>query len=397
MSPSFEPPPALPQPSRPQSDDVNGEQRYAQPPSAERSYILLITLALGLIGWFVSLVSQSIVAATISNAPIRLLWFAILIQTFLLLLVAYSFLHTTTTNRYATQIAIFASLATVFAVLGVDANLYSPFPAQKATAAGWLLTAIVNLLLILYFTSPLDAPIHQLALPARSRGVKSGGTVEKISRSTDAFALSSPNGGAGRRHVGSHLGLDEEEQATIAALDIDRLKEERIHGVDRTSDYPMFQVLEGDENAQRRSDGVWSIYTPPAQGSTGGGGRGTMSSGLPGTVGEGSVGGPMSERRDSGSATTALGSDAVGQRESVPLSVVASVPARQISVVSSEMAQWRAEALFDYRASDDDANELSFKKGEILEVIDKTGKWWEARLRDGRKGIAPSNYLKIVG
>jgi len=34
----------------------------------------------------------------------------------------------------------------------------------------------------------------------------------------------------------------------------------------------------------------------------------------------------------------------------------------------------------------DDPNELSFKKGEVLEILDKTGKWWEARRADGTEG-----------
>ena len=36
--------------------------------------------------------------------------------------------------------------------------------------------------------------------------------------------------------------------------------------------------------------------------------------------------------------------------------------------------------------SKDDPNELTFKKGQILQVIDKSGKWWLARNKDGRKG-----------
>lgn len=34
----------------------------------------------------------------------------------------------------------------------------------------------------------------------------------------------------------------------------------------------------------------------------------------------------------------------------------------------------------------DDPNELSFKKGEQLTIIDKSGKWWEAKNKAGRKG-----------
>lgn len=41
--------------------------------------------------------------------------------------------------------------------------------------------------------------------------------------------------------------------------------------------------------------------------------------------------------------------------------------------------------VIDHAASDD-PGELAFKKGEILDVLDRSGKWWEARRSDGRSG-----------
>lgn len=42
-------------------------------------------------------------------------------------------------------------------------------------------------------------------------------------------------------------------------------------------------------------------------------------------------------------------------------------------------------------ASPDDPNEISFSKGEILSIVDNSGKWWQAKKDDGTKGIIPSN------
>ncbi|KAI7852379.1 hypothetical protein BDC45DRAFT_185919 [Circinella umbellata] len=53
----------------------------------------------------------------------------------------------------------------------------------------------------------------------------------------------------------------------------------------------------------------------------------------------------------------------------------------------------RVEALHDYSASTDDPTELSFRKGEVLEVVEKKGNWWQAKKSDGTMGIIPSNYF----
>lgn len=37
-------------------------------------------------------------------------------------------------------------------------------------------------------------------------------------------------------------------------------------------------------------------------------------------------------------------------------------------------------------ANPDDPNEISFAKGEILDIVDKQGKWWQAKKADGTSG-----------
>jgi len=57
---------------------------------------------------------------------------------------------------------------------------------------------------------------------------------------------------------------------------------------------------------------------------------------------------------------------------------------------------YKGQALYAYTASPDDPNELSFEKGELLDIVDNKGKWWQARKKDGNIGIVPSNYIRIV-
>lgn len=47
-------------------------------------------------------------------------------------------------------------------------------------------------------------------------------------------------------------------------------------------------------------------------------------------------------------------------------------------------------------ANPDDPNELSFQKGEVLEILNKSGNWWQAKKQDGTIGIVPSNYVSCI-
>lgn len=128
---------------------------------------------------------------------------------------------------YGTQISVLAGLAAGFAAVGVDRTIYSPLSALKATGAGWLIIAIVDVLWILYFTSPPQSPLARFV--ASMSGPRAGrahhpkeesyGKVEKIGRSTDAFPMSAMNQQQHQERVQSSVAPSQRASRTAAGSD----------------------------------------------------------------------------------------------------------------------------------------------------------------------------------
>jgi SHO1 osmosensor len=49
--------------------------------------------------------------------------------------------------------------------------------------------------------------------------------------------------------------------------------------------------------------------------------------------------------------------------------------------------------MYAYNASPDDPNEVSFAKGDILEVVDNTGKWFQVRTPSGQTGVSQASKI----
>ncbi|TFK34192.1 hypothetical protein BDQ12DRAFT_690068 [Crucibulum laeve] len=291
----------------------------------------LITLVLSVIAWAVSLIAQGVVASDFGNAFVGPLWFAILIQLGIIIRL-YMALRTDSSHTHRIQLVIFAAMAVVFGVNGVDRNIFSGQRAQQALAAGWLISSIINVLWILHLTSEPSSFVLRILDPgaASQRDAQPATPIPVVKSKAEAFGRSPSSNGFDNPRASQAL--------------------------TNTSAAPRTRVSSAmDPEAQkRRSAGVWEAYTSPPSG--------------------GDVGSVPMDRLASGGAKSE--GDASGR-------------------VTSQTV-YRAEALFEYTASADDHHELSFAKGEILEVIDKSGKWWEARKADGKTGIAPSNYLRIL-
>lgn len=66
------------------------------------------------------------------------------------------------------------------------------------------------------------------------------------------------------------------------------------------------------------------------------------------------------------------------------------------SEVGDDHFQFRAKALYGYKADESDAYEISFDQGEFLKVSDIEGRWWKAKRANGQVGIIPSNYVQLI-
>jgi len=260
------------------------------------------------------------------------------------------------------QISVFGAVAIVFAVMGVNQGIFSKSASLDAMAAGWLILAIVDILWVLYFTSEEDSLTFHifnslgtggLTPPSRRRRTRNGGSVHNMT-SGNGYATNYAGGGIGNDPYDTKLGSGA------------GLGGSGVGGAIRSQHSFTAGSLDGGiaNRSTGAGTGAGSVHNTPPGGATGSitadtdGPRSPLMAG----IGAGSPGG-------------------------VPASDVASQP---------ENYSYKAKALYAYTASPDDPNEISFAKAEILDIVDKQGKWWQARKTDGTIGIAPSNYLQII-
>ncbi|KAI0375438.1 hypothetical protein BV20DRAFT_960590 [Pilatotrama ljubarskyi] len=323
-------------------------------------YLFLFTTILAVIGWFVAFIGQAVATAQLGNGSVGVLWFAIFVQLFLILGV----LHTLATDSIAMhrfQIATFGSIAIVFAVIGVNQGIFSGFASLDAMAAGWLILAMVDILWVLYFTSEEDSLMLHVFNSLGTGGLTPPSRRRRATRTTSMMNM----GGNGYTAGYSAGGIG-----------------------------PMYDTKMGGSMTGPIGN-TGSFRGGSAEGAPRSiGGTGSMNNlgngGGPGSIGgnDGSIG-PASPLMGSGAA--GIGAGGGPGAPSTPGGTGA-----ETNMATAESHQYRAKALYNYTASPDDPNEISFVKGDVLEILDKNGKWWQARKADGTVGIAPSNYLQII-
>ncbi|KAJ7492088.1 hypothetical protein FB451DRAFT_1336130 [Mycena latifolia] len=324
-------------------------------------YVFLLTSILAIVAWFIAFIGQAVATAQFGNGSVGVLWFAIWLQAALILGVLYT-LATDSIAMHRFQISTFGAIAIVFAVFGVQQGVFAGLASLDAMGAGWLILAIVDILWVLYFTSEEDSlSLHIFNLlgtggltpPSRRRRTRAQSSVHDMAG--NGYATNYASGGG----IGSH---------------------------DMTYDTKMGSGMGSGMGSQGAGVRSQNSFNASEGGvgtrSLGTGAAGSMSN-LPQGGGPGSIGGNRDDNGPSSPLMAGVGGNPIGS----PTGGADAQPDNYL---------YKAKALYAYTASVDDPNEISFTKGEILDIVDKQGKWWQAKKADGSVGIAPSNYLQII-
>ncbi|KAH6893681.1 hypothetical protein BKA70DRAFT_834780 [Coprinopsis sp. MPI-PUGE-AT-0042] len=352
-------------------------QSYLEPSPSERvqdNFFLVVTLGLAAAIWIMTLVSQAYVSARVSEVYVGTAWFALVIQLVLIVLMAY-LLFTTYLPPYHIQLSTLAALAIVFGVIAIDLNIRTPnSPSRRAIAASWFVNVFIDLFWVFYFTSPPQAglvqAVHNMRGPTPSGAGKGAGIEGGMLRDPNGMDQPMqlrPISGVSTMKSAHPSGLSPVAEGSIGGT-ASRPGTLRKAGSKRDSQR---QSTALDTQGSQRKSG-WSFYGKDKQ-------QQQQQQGMEGHEG------PVASGSAMGAGAAAGPSLAPAPEAGVP------------PVPDMNQTLPRAEALFTYTAAKEDPAELSFKKGEILYIVDRTGKWWEARKPDGSSGSEfPSNYLRIL-
>jgi SHO1 osmosensor len=298
--------------------------------------------------------------------------------------------HTLATDSIAMhrfQLSTFLAIAVVFSVIGVNQSIFSNRSALDAIAAGWLILAVVNILWTLYFTSEEDSLMLHVFNAAGTGGLTPPGRRRRRTQSAHNLGTNGYAGGgyAAPGSLGpsgydakpaSFTGAPIGSGASYKAPSVDN-RSINQNSINNTSMRGPGSAV-GDTSVGLASP----MMGPGAAGVGAGGGPGNLPNmqGIPAGAAS-PVGGSSSPLDSPGAANTSANKSDYAYRAK------AMYPCMYMHCLMKNISANIALDVID-KANEDDPNEISFEKNEVLEVLDKGGKWWQVKRQDGTIGSA---------
>lgn len=369
---------------------------------SEHSLLGYIVLGFGallnVVGWFTAFISQC-VAESNHYLRRRHVWFTIFLELAVIPLVLTTFLLKNLSSVRHLAISLLA-VGTVLCVIATDDSIYSNRGSVEGTGAGYILLAIGNLVWLIFVSVQADVDrSHESSDKGFSLGGITTGVVSAAGNglrnrfgggksSKNEFATNGAFGG------GPYTGATAPTPATVPVSEA-RDEQPQQHTVYSTAAPTQENTSVYDPQVPRSAFDAYGappntsiqIDGPEHQVPTN-----MYSSAPPGTESSALQPPLMPGVLDNNQTAIHTPADTAAAPTAVP---VAAEGPSQVTTAAPVAVQ-RAEALYTYKASDDDPTEISFNKGDVLEIIDSSGKWWQARRANGELGIVPSNYLQML-
>ncbi|WFC98285.1 Transmembrane osmosensor [Malassezia yamatoensis] len=381
--------------------------------------ILGLGALLGVIGWFTSFVSQC-VAESRNHLRTHHVWFTTWVNLALVIAIIYLIVRGSV-GFFKPLLIPFLIIAIVMSVLGADQGLYSDFGDLQGMGAGYLIFAIAAIVWLLYLAyaestesavtgskpmgnsfgsvpgmggglagtgnSGIDPSANaggNLA-PGPSASASSGGALGGL---RNRFSLGKPKGATSQE---APIGTNDVAMNAMPPSNSMNVPTDVVaHSPSATSNANQMRSVDNSvipESGPSQHLGMHGAGAPPMD---------TVNHHEPSMSPSYA---PQYMGQDPSMAPPIVGNELAPTNAGMSSNNISAMSGGMVGSPSHEVAAprlQRAEALYSYKASEDDPTEISFNKGDILEIVDSSGKWWQAYRSNGELGIVPSNYLQML-